>query len=974
MILAKLASFIKDYIIAALSFLLLFFLTLFVFAETKKRAEERSERLFNIKAAQATEAIGLRMRDYVQILISAKAMFVASDTVDREAWRTYYENLQLETNFPGIQGIGYAQVISPKKLEDHVQAIRNEGFESYSVYPEGQRPVYTSIIYLEPFTDRNQRAFGFDMFSEPIRRSAMQIARDTRQPAMSGKVRLMQETGQDVQWGFLICLPIYHHKANPTSMQDRQQQIKGYVYSPFRARDLMTSILADEFHDIDIEIYDGTSLSKESILYSTDTTLYYHSKIERPFSRLSTLNIGSHTWRIYSTAKPDYGISAESGLPYFILSGGSIMSLLMFFIVWSLSNTRRSNRLKQTITDNATGALFIMDKNGYCTFMNPAAEEMTGYTLAEISRKPLHYMIHHSRPDGTHYPIEECPLDAALPTNNDLRAHEDIFVRKDGTFFNVTCAARPIMEKGAPKMTIIEVRDITDEKQAQQAIIESEARFRTMADNAPVMISIFDEWRQCTYVNKQWLDFTGMSFRQVLNYGWQRVVHADDAAYLEEIYSSAIAAEESFKAEFRMLRHDGQYRWVVYTATPRFGANGGFMGYISSTIDITEIKEAEAKVKQNADLLQKLFLEVPAFVALLRASDQQYVLVNPSYRKLYGNRALIGRTLREAHPELEANSFLGRIDKVLKTGKAFIGKEVKAIIDLNDGKEATEGYFNLVYQPLLDVHGRVEAVLIFSVEVTELVKARKNMKLINEEVSKKNRELVRINNDLDNFIYTASHDLKSPIANMEGLIILLHDMLQGKLEKEDESVLNMVGKSINKLKQTIADLTEITKVQKELQDSLEPLVFEEILQGVKEDIHTLIEDSGAVITADFEVEGLLYAKKNLRSIIYNFVSNALKYRSPARQAEVRLHSYRQNNFVVLEVTDNGLGIKKEQQHKLFTMFKRLHTHVEGTGIGLYIVKRIIENNGGRIEVESEEGKGTTFKVFFKQVAAEKMIS
>ncbi len=970
---ARLASFIKDYIIAVLSFSLLFVLTLFVFAETKKRAEERNERLFNIKTAQATEAIGLRMRDYVQVLVSAKAMFMASDTVDREAWHTYYENLHLETDYPGIQGIGYAQVISPQKLESHIQEIRDQGFGDYSVHPAGQRSLYTSIIYLEPFTDRNQRAFGFDMFTDPVRKSAMQIARDTRQPAMSGKVRLMQETGQDVQWGFLIYLPVYHQNANPASMLERQQQIRGYVYSPFRAKDLMTSILTDEFHDIDIEIYDGTSLSKASVLYSTDTTLYYHSKSQRPYSRLSTLNIGSHTWRIYSTAKQNYGMSTESGLPYFILTGGSIMSLLMFFIIWSLSNTRRSNRLKQTITDNATSALFIMDKNGYCTFMNPAAEEMTGYTFEEISQKPLHYMVHHTRPDGTHYPIEECPLDAALPTNNDLRAHEDVFVRKDGTFFNVTCAARPIMEKGVPRITIIEVRDITDEKQAQQAIIESEARFRTMADNAPVMISIFDDWQACTYMNKQWLDFTGMSFEQVLNHGWQKVLHPDDTASLEEVYSSAIAAEESFKAEFRMRRHDGQYRWVVCTGTPRFGANGGFMGYISSTIDITEIKQAEAKVKQNADLLHKLFLEVPAFVALLRAPDQQYVLVNPSYRRLYGNRKMVGKTLREAHPELEAKGFLGRMDKVFKTGKSFIGKEVRATVDRSDSKEATEGYFNLVYQPLLDVHGDVEAVLIFSVEVTELVKARKNMKLINEEVSKKNRELVRINNDLDNFIYTASHDLKAPIANMEGLITLLHDMLQGKLEAEDESVLHMVGKSINKLKQIIADLTEITKVQKELQDSLETLVFEEILQGVKEDIHTLIEDSGAVIKTDFEVGGLIYAKKNLRSIVYNFVSNALKYKSPARQAEVRLHTYRQNSFVVLEVTDNGLGIKKEQQHKLFTMFKRLHTHVEGTGIGLYIVKRIIENNGGRIEVESEEGKGTTFRVFFKQVAVEQMV-
>ncbi|HEY4650328.1 MAG TPA: ATP-binding protein, partial [Pontibacter sp.] len=131
-----------------------------------------------------------------------------------------------------------------------------------------------------------------------------------------------------------------------------------------------------------------------------------------------------------------------------------------------------------------------------------------------------------------------------------------------------------------------------------------------------------------------------------------------------------------------------------------------------------------------------------------------------------------------------------------------------------------------------------------------------------------------------------------------------------------------------------------------------------------------INETGAHIETNFEVEAILYARKNLRSIMYNLVSNAVKYRSEERAPSVRVSTYRKNDFVVLEIADNGLGIRKEQQHKLFSMFKRLHKHVEGTGIGLYIVKRIIENNGGRIEVESEYDKGTTFRVYFREVPVE----
>lgn len=963
---ARLAQFLRDYFIAIFSFLLIFLLTLFTYFETEKKAEERNEKMFQIRAGQATEAIEKRLHDYVQILVGAKALFLASDTITRSDWQAYYRMLELEKNYPGIQGFGYAQVVRPQQLDVHEQQIRNEGFPEYKVHPEGARALYAAIIYLEPFTGRNLRAFGYDMFSEPVRQSAMRIARDTRQPALSGKVRLVQETGRDEQAGFLIYLPIYRNNANPESIQERQRLIKGFVYSPFRAKDLMTAVLNDNYQDIDVEVYDGAEMHKASLLFSTDTTLYYHAPHRRPFSKASTITLGNHTWRLYISAGGNFSRGADSELPNFILLGGSIISLLMFFIIWSLSNTRRSNRLKQTITDNATAALFIIDPKGYCTFMNPAAEELTGYNFAEIQQQPLHNLIHYKHPDGSPFPLSECPIGHALAKQEHLRAHEDVFVRKDGSFFDVSCVVQHIVEHGSVSYTIIEVRDITDEKRAQQAIIESEARFRTMADNAPVKIWMSDEWGQCVYVNKQWEIFSGRSFRACVEGGWRDALLGEDYDTFVDIYKTMAAQKAPFRLELRMWRHDGASRWVVNTGNPRFGVNGEFLGYIGSVIDITEIKQAERKIKENAELLQKLFLEVPAVVGLIRAPEMQYVLANPPYRQLYGNRPLVGKTIYEVHSEQEGRGFFNRLKEVFATGIPFVGNEMPRMIDRhNDGKLVQE-YFNLVNQPLLDSKGMVEAVLVFAVEVTELVNARKELLAKNDELRDKNDELLRINNDLDNFVYTASHDLKSPIANMEGLVALLRDMLQDKLGADDVQVLDMVQGAINKLKSTIADLAEITKVQKGLQSAAEPLSFADMLKEITAEADLLGKDAEVTIHTDLQVKHILYARKNLRSILYNLVSNAIKYRSPERAPQVRISTCRQGDYVVLEVEDNGLGIRKEQQHKLFSMFKRLHTHVEGTGIGLYIVKRIIENNGGRIEVESELGKGTRFKVYFKQ--------
>ncbi|MBJ6117654.1 CHASE domain-containing protein [Pontibacter sp. BT310] len=970
--LAKIAAFIQDHVIAISSFLLIFLVTIFLYSETKKKAAERSEKLFELRADQATQDIHKRLNDYIQILIGGKALFIASDTVERAAWHTYSKNLNLEEKYPGIQGLGYTHFIRPDEMEAHVRQIRKEGFPDYKVVPEGKRPIYSSIIYLEPFTARNLRAFGFDMFSEPIRQSAMRIARDTKQPAMSGKVRLRQETGKDEQAGFLIYLPVYRNNADPETIQERQYLIKGFIYSPFRAKDFMSYALGDDYGDIDIEVYDGTTMNKESLLYSTDSVLHYSSNKAR-LSKTNTITIANNTWRIYSTAKPSFVQTSDAGLPYFILLGGSIISFLMFFIIWSLSSTRRSNRLKQTITDNATAALFILDSRGYCTFMNPAAEEMTGYSFEEMQQQSLHDMIHHKHPDGSEFEEEDCPIRKALKQKQAIRALEEVFVRKDGSYFDAMCAVQPIIENDSISYTIIEVRDITDEKRTQQAIIESEARFRAMADNAPVIIAITDETGHFIYVNKQWIDFTGNSLKDTLSRQWVSYLHAEDREYAAQKRIKAVEDGVSFRMELRMLRLDGQYRWVAITSTPRFDVDGGFMGHISSIIDITEIKEAERRVKQNAELLQKLFLEVPALVGLVRAPDMQYVLANPLYRSLYGNRPLVGRTIYEAHNEREGDGFFMKIEEVFSTGKPYVGNEVPVTITPTSNGPAIEAYFNLVYQPLKDLNGNVEAVLVFAIEVTELVTARSGLLAANDELSDKNNELLRINSDLDNFVYTASHDLKSPIANIEGLVIMLRDILQGKLDSEDEKVLDMVTNSINKLKGTIADLTEITKVQKELQSKVEPLRFDDILKDVLIDINGLVDDTGTQIKTSFEVDAILYARKNLRSIMYNLVSNAVKYRSPDRTPEVAISTYRQDDYVVLEVADNGLGIKKEHQHKLFSMFKRLHTHVEGTGIGLYIVKRIIENNGGKIKVDSDHGVGTTFRVYFKEIPVEETV-
>lgn len=258
-----------------------------------------------------------------------------------------------------------------------------------------------------------------------------------------------------------------------------------------------------------------------------------------------------------------------------------------------------------------------------------------------------------------------------------------------------------------------------------------------------------------------------------------------------------------------------------------------------------------------------------------------------------------------------------------------------------------------------------EELIRLNNELEKRVQERTNeLKLSEEKLKTKNKELEKINVDLDNFVYRASHDLKSPISNIEGLTLILNNQLEGRLEEDEKKLMEMIEISLAKFRGTINDLTEISKVQKDQDYEDEKVVFKEVLKDVKEDIWKMIEDSGANIRADFKVSAIEYAKYNLRSILYNLISNAIKYRNDERPLKIDIYTFQENEKVVLMVKDNGLGMSIEDQAKIFTMFKRLHAHVEGSGIGLYITKRIIENKGGRIEVESDVEQGSTFRVYF----------
>ncbi len=235
------------------------------------------------------------------------------------------------------------------------------------------------------------------------------------------------------------------------------------------------------------------------------------------------------------------------------------------------------------------------------------------------------------------------------------------------------------------------------------------------------------------------------------------------------------------------------------------------------------------------------------------------------------------------------------------------------------------------------------------------------------ELRDNNEQLTRANIDLDNFIYTASHDLKVPISNIEGLLhALLLELPPETVHSEPvQPLLSLMQDSINRFQRTIEQLTDVSKLQKEYGHVTEAVDLAAVVHAVHLDLAPLLQSTGAQLEVDVSaVPTVSFSEKNLRSVVYNLLSNAVKYRAPNRIPHVRLHARPEGEFVVLEVQDNGLGLDAASQQKLFGMFQRFHGHVEGSGIGLYMVKKMVENASGHIAVRSELGVGSAFSVYF----------
>lgn len=599
----------------------------------KTSVEHQVQRDFAFECDEARLRIETRLQSHRQVLLGGAALIDAMQSVGRNEWHDYARRLQIDQHVNGIQGLGFSVLIPKEKLSSHIAEIRQQGFPDYRVHPTGEREVYSSVLYLEPFKGLNLRDFGYDMYSDSVLRAAMEQARDENVAALSGKVVLAQEVNQNGQAGTMMFVPVYRRQALIATELQRRNALIGWVYSPFRMNDLLQGVLQGNnipgIKQIHLEVYDGPSANAASLLYnSAGEKQEAHSALQ-PFQLEQRTDFNGRVWTLRFAMLDGSSTGIDYSQAWSAFAAGLVSSFLLFFLTISYLNTRRNARriaddltaeirrrieterdlndwmrLQSKALDASANAIVITNKDGIIQWANQAFCRLTGYAADEAIGHNPKELIRSGRQDQPFYERLWQTILAGKPWHGEL-----INRRKDGTFYDEELTITPVSdEQGESTHFIVVKQDITQRKRAEEALRESESRFRTMADQAPVLIWIAGVDKLCTWFNKVWLDFTGRTLLQEMGKGWADSMHPDDLQRCWDTYTMAFDARQEFSLEFRLRRFDGEYRWLTLHGVPRCDDQGEFLGYIGSCIDINDRHQMEVKVQQLAyyDHLTKL--------------------------------------------------------------------------------------------------------------------------------------------------------------------------------------------------------------------------------------------------------------------------------------------------------------------------------------------------------------------------------
>ncbi len=357
--------------------------------------EDRTEARFRTQSLQLRTAIEERLLNYEQVLAGSAGLFAVSGRVTREQWSEYVNKVDINRYYPGIEGIGFVERIGVRQMADHISSVRAQGIYDYLVRPLGKGPYYYPMVYMEPGTDRNRRALGYDAFSDPVHRSAMERARDAAVPMVTGKVVLVQESVDEDQAGFLMYYPVFQGGEVPEIRAERRMMLAGYVFSAFRMNSLFDGIVGLISPFLDVRIYDNGIVSRDTLMYGSNL-----GSLENDFSfeMSQTVSLGGRDWLLQTRSTPAFDYLASDARPPIVLGSGLAISLLLWLFALALIRSRMIAQASagryRAITEGAANVTLVLDEEGHALYASPSSKDILGFDPDAVDQLEFDQLVH----------------------------------------------------------------------------------------------------------------------------------------------------------------------------------------------------------------------------------------------------------------------------------------------------------------------------------------------------------------------------------------------------------------------------------------------------------------------------------------------------------------------------------------------------------------------------------------------------
>ena len=504
--------------------------------------------------------------------------------------------------------------------------------------------------------------------------------------------------------------------------------------------------------------------------------------------------------------------------------------------------------------------------------------------------------------------------------------------------------------------SVVHVEDITERKRTEEALCESEDRFRVMADSCPTMMWVTGTNGENQFFNRAYRDFTGTTSEQVERGDWRLPVHPDDAAEYEGAFHSAVKGQTPFRAEARVRRADGEWRLFGSNAVPRISAGGAFLGHVGLSSDITERRQAELALRGSEEKFRQLAENILEVFWMMSVDTSQMLYVSPAYEQIWG------RTCESLYQN--PMSWMEAIHpEDLEKAALLFSPGTTGPVDLEYRIQAGDGREKWIRDRAFPIRG-VDGKLIRIAGIAEDVTARKRYEaeLVDARKIADAASLAK-----SRFLANMSHEIRTP---MNGVIGMLQLLLATDLTTEQREYAGVIEDSGRALLTLIDDILDLSKIE----------ARKVTLEEVDFDLRRTSEDGFRTLRARAAVKGLAFSWRvapeipallrgdpyRLRQVLINLTANAIKFTERGGvSVQMDVESRDAGKVTVLfSVTDTGIGIRPDQAAALFSPFVQADTSdtrkYGGTGLGLAISKQLVELMGGKIGLHSSAGEGSVF--------------